>query len=194
MNDSDQNHDQIQEALEFMELPNEAIDRIGEVDRTEVIEAYYRCILTEDRRAMRLTHVDINPTRTVDAWSDADVRERIGKWRTELETGGAIFGAQSHGKLRGFSIVSANRPNGSTELVALFVDMAYRGRGVGTRLYAMAEERANEASARAMYIGANPFVPCIDFYLARGAQIVRMTDVRLFSALPGSGITLAKIF
>ena len=184
----------VREALEFTELPTTAINRIGEVDRTEVIEAYYRCILTEDRRAMRLTHVDINPTRTVDAWSEADVQERIKKWRPELHRGGAVFGAVSDDRLRGFAIVSANRTDKSAELVALFVDTGYRGQGVGTQLYAMAVERAQEAAARAMYIGANSIVPCVDFYLRRGAQIVRMTDLRLVSALPGAGITLAKIF
>ena len=76
--------------VNYSELPAEAISRIGEVDRTEVVEAYYRCILTEDRRAMRLTHVDINPARTVDAWSDAEVWERIEKWGTELEAGERI--------------------------------------------------------------------------------------------------------
>ena len=181
------------EDLEFAELPNEDIRRVGEVDRTEVIDAYYRCILTEDRRSMRLTHVDINPTRTI-AWSDAAVRERIEKWTPELEAGGTMFGAQSSGKLRGFAIASAKRPDGSAELVALFVDAAYRGRGIGTQLYAMAEERAQDAAARAMYIGANSLVQCVDFYLAQRAQIVRMTDVRLVSALPGGAVVLAKIF
>lgn len=56
----------------------------------------------------------------------------------------------------------------------------------------MAEEQAREQGARALYIGANAFVPCVDFYLARGAQIVRMTDIRLSAVLPGAVITLAK--
>ncbi len=177
--------------LSYGELPIEAVSRIGEVDRTEVIDAYYRCILVEDRRAMRLTHVDIDPPRTT-AWSDADIRERIETWRPELDAGGTIYGAESNGKLRGFAVVSANRPDGSAELVALFVDKAHRGSGMGTRLYGMAEERARDADARTMYIGANPIVPCVDFYLARGAQIVRMTDVRLASVLEGGAIVLAK--
>ena len=181
------------EAIEYNELPHAAIDRMGEVDRTEVIDAYYRCVLREDRRSMRLTHVDIDPPRTI-AWSHADVRERIEKWTPELKGGGTMYGAQSDSKLRGFAIVSAKRPDGSAEMVALFVDAAYSGRGVGARLYSMAEERAKDVGARTMYIGANPMVPCVDFYLGRGAQIVRMTDVRLVSALPGAGITLAKIF
>ncbi len=45
-----------------------------------------------------------------------------------------------------------------------------------------------------MYIGSNPMVPCVDFYLARGAQIVRMTDVRLATVLEGGAIVLAKFF
>ena len=177
--------------LDYAELPTEAISRIGEVDRTEVIDAYYRCVLTEDRRSMRIVNVEIDPPRTT-SWSDVDVQERIEKWTPELDDGGTIFGAESDDKLRGFSIVSANRPDGSAELVALFVDTAYRGQGIGTRLYRMAEERAKVGEARAMYIGANPIVPCVDFYLGRGAQIVRMTDVRLTAALEGGAIVLAK--
>lgn len=179
--------------LSYTRLSPDAISRIGEVDRTEVIEAYYRCILTEDRRSMRLTHVDIDPPRTT-VWSQADVEERIEKWTPELEAGGAMYGAQSGGKLRGFAIVSAKRSDGSAELVALFVDTAHRGRGLGTRLYRMAEERARDAEARTIYIGGNPMVPCVDFYLARGAQIVRITDVRLATVLEGGAIVLAKIF
>ena len=181
------------EALEYTQLPPLAIGRIGEVGRTEVIEAYYRCILTEDRRAMRLTHVDIEPPRTT-TWSKSDVDERIEKWTPELEAGGAIYGAQADGKLLGFAIVSANRPDRSAELVALFVDSGHRGLGIGSRLYGMAEEHAKAGDARTMYIGANPMVPCVDFYLARGAQIVRMTDVRLSTVLEGGAIVLAVIF
>ncbi len=114
--------------VNYSELPTEAISRIGEVDRTEVIEAYYRCVLREDRRSMRITPVDINPPRTVAAWSKAEVLERIEKW-TEMKADGNMYGAQSDSKLRGFAIVSGNRADGSAKLVALFVDAAYRGRG-----------------------------------------------------------------
>jgi GNAT superfamily N-acetyltransferase len=182
-----------QEALEFAELPSDAILRIGEVDRTEAIEGIYRCLPSPDGRALQLTEVRLDPPGSA-TWSPADVQERIEKWAPELDGGGTMFGALSGDRLRGFSIVSANRTDGSAELVALFVDAAHRGSGIGTKLLRLAEDRARASHATAMYIGSNPIVPCVDFYLGRGAQLMSLTDRRVVRALPGGAIVLALVF
>ena len=180
-------------ATEFVELPDEAIERIGEVDRTETIEAVYACKRSPDGHGLQLARVQIDPPQTT-SWSADDVRERIDMWRPELEAGGAMFGALSGGRLRGFSIISSKRADRTAELIALFVDAAHRGTGIGSELLRLAEERARESDATALYIGANPIVPCVDFYLAHGARIIRLTNSRLVRGLSGGNIVLAQEF
>jgi GNAT superfamily N-acetyltransferase len=119
------------------------------------------------------------------------IQARASAWKPEVLQGGAMQGALHHGCLVGFAIVSQRRRDESCEFVALFVDAALRGSGIGARLYAMAEAAASERAARALYIASNPTVATVDFYVSRGARVVGMNERSLVPGL-NSGIQLAK--
>ena len=176
--------------LEFTQLRSEDVERIGEVDRTERIDAKYRAASVEGGRSLILKAAPVEPPRLY-TWTPQGILTRVLSWKPEVLQGGAMFGAVERERLAGFAIVSQRRQDETCELVALFVDAALRGTGMGSRLFAMAEEAAYDRDARALFIASNPTVATVDFYLNRGARVVGMQERSLVGGL-NDGIQMAK--
>ncbi len=178
------------EETEFTLLSAEDVERIGEVDRTELIDAEYRAASDDGGRGLILEAVPVEPPRLY-AWTPQGIRTRVLAWKPEVLQGGAMPGALESDRLVGFAIVSQRRRDETCELVALFVDAARRGAGVANRLFAMVEAAASEREARALFIASNPTVRTVDFYLSHGARVVGMQERSLAPSL-NDGIQMAK--
>ena len=63
------------------------------------------------------------------------------------------------------------RARDQMQLAYLYVSRAYRGRGVGTKLFEAVLPFAREAGARALYVSATPTENTVDFYLNRGCLL-----------------------
>jgi predicted N-acetyltransferase YhbS len=70
------------------------------------------------------------------------------------------------------------------QLKFLHVSSAYRGQGLGLRLFNLAVDRARAQGAKGLYISATPSENTIDFYLQRGSVVTAEPDPELFELEP----------
>lgn len=73
---------------------------------------------------------------------------------------------------------SGGGPNGQcAEMVALFVDKAHRGQGVGGKLVRRLEDQARRRGLKSIYVQSNETVTSVEFYRSVGYQIACLMDV-----------------
>ena len=104
-----------------------------------------------------------------------------------FDRGGTFLGAFDGDVLVGMSVLESTpvgRDRDQVQLTHLYVSRAYRGRGVGTRLFEAAVSVAREAGAKALYVSATPTENTVDFYLNRGCVLAAEPDPRLLAAEP----------
>lgn len=66
----------------------------------------------------------------------------------------------------------------------LHVSQAYRGQGLGKRLFELSKEEARQRGAKRLYISATPSEHTIDFYLRLGCTVTQELDAELFALEP----------
>jgi len=150
------------------------LGRIAEIDRSESAAAVYVCRAAADGRALLLVRED-RPFVS-DPWDAEGVRRRVTEWGGLMKPDGAWFGAFETDRLVGFVVLGAQRWDGSAELVAIFVDAAYRGEGIGSLLMRAVEEHACRRGTVALSIYSVPTARTVDFYLSHGYRLVGMVD------------------
>lgn len=79
--------------------------------------------------------------------------------------------ALDNGTVVGFLGLKRRLHNGYMILDMLYVSAAYRGMGIGRRLFAAGKEAAKKAGAAALYISACSSEETIAFYRAMGAEL-----------------------
>jgi ribosomal protein S18 acetylase RimI-like enzyme len=92
----------------------------------------------------------------------------------------SVFVAEWSGKIVGFAAVES-RPDGETELDALFVDPDVRRRGIARLLVAHCVEIARTRSSAALCVVGNPHAK--DFYVACGFTVTGTTETRFGTGL-----------
>jgi len=93
----------------------------------------------------------------------------------EQITGGRVFVAESEGTILGFAAVEP-RPDGDSELDALFVDPEIRRRGVGRSLVEHCIEIARTRGSAALCVIGNPHAQ--GFYNSCGFKLTGTTETR----------------
>ena len=139
--------------------------RIGEIDRTERIEAIY------------VQHGSRLEERTGDfsarAWfSDRDGEHSVAHQRAACErylaAGGIALGAFADDRLVGVGIMNPHIRPGIAQLAFLHVSDGYRGRGVGGHLSDELERLARDGDDATMIVSATPSLNTVRFYRRRG--------------------------
>ena len=86
-------------------------------------------------------------------------------------SGGCVWAAFDHEKLIGFCVISG-KPIGSREqymqLVQIHVSYAYRGKGIGRKLFSLSADTMQNRTAKKLYIVANPSEESQAFYRTMG--------------------------
>lgn len=176
----------------FQADPSEMM-RIGELDRTEEITAKYRCVAADDQSGIQLQREEFDPPEIFPDWSEVGVKSRATSWREQMGDAGALFFAEENGRVVGVSVLSAKDDNDNGEVVALFIDRAYRGQGIGRKLMAPLEEAAREQEMESLYVYSNETVATVHFYQHLGYRIICLLDnTLLWLPWMGTSITLAK--
>jgi N-acetylglutamate synthase-like GNAT family acetyltransferase len=98
---------------------------------------------------------------------------------------GRVFIAEWKGAIAGFAAVLP-RPDGETDLDALFVEPTIRRRGIGRSLVERCIHVARTDGSAALYVVGNPHAEA--FYMACGFQTVGTTETRF-----GPGLLLRKL-
>ncbi len=93
----------------------------------------------------------------------------------EQITAGRVFVAELQGTILGFAAVEP-RPDGDSELDALFVDPDIRRRGLGRLLIKHCIEIARTRGSAALCVVGNPHAE--DFYISCGFKLTGTTETR----------------
>jgi len=100
-------------------------------------------------------------------------------------TARGVFVAEWRGTIVGFAAVEP-RPDGESELDALFVDPDMRRRGIARLLVAHCAEVARTRESSFLYVVGNPHAR--EFYAACGFNLIGTTDTRF-----GTGLLMRMI-
>jgi GNAT superfamily N-acetyltransferase len=136
-------------------------ERIWTIDRSETHDEIY--VLRDGALKLVPNHFEMT------GWHPATIEQDTQRLRDADLRIGAFDGE----RLAGVAVLEGER------LFYLHVDAAYRGRGVGTALFAAAAERLPR-----MVISATPTRNTVDFYLARGCVLDPEPDPAQVAAEP----------
>ena len=165
--------------IEYRIGGRDVIDRVEEIDRSEVIEAiYYR---RDGQLVLDKEHWELK------GWPSRELPQNTLYLSALLDRGGAIWGAFDGDRLVGMAALDSKwiGPSGDTlDLYFLHVSAGYRDRGVGTALVDLVKERAREMGARRLYVSATPSEHTVRFYKGVGFDLARHVDPELFELEP----------
>lgn len=158
------------------EMEADRIRMIEQVDRSELVEAEYMAGQSSDGRSLTLRRLEKSPPERIGPWSAEDVDQRIADWKPQIESEGLLLGAFRGEKLIGFAALSSRVPDGSAELLALFVDAKHRRLGVGSLLMEAVEDLARQRGIRALLIASNRTASSVEFYLKHGCKAITLRN------------------
>jgi GNAT superfamily N-acetyltransferase len=154
-----------QEEPQYRRLGRHELGRVGEIDRTERIDAIY---------VQRGTELDVregdysSPPWSVSGAGEHSVealRVHLEDW---VEAGASALGAFAGDRLVGIGVVVPRLRPGIAQLAFLYVTDGRRGRGIGSTLTASLERIAVEAGATRIVVSATPSLNTVDFYRSHG--------------------------
>jgi GNAT superfamily N-acetyltransferase len=154
-------------AIEIRRLDPAEVARVGEIDRTERIDALY---------VQRGTRLELREGDwSAPAWSaDGDGEHSVAAQRAGVEhyvgQGGTVLGAFDGDHLVGIGVVLPHLRAGIAQLAYLHVSAGSRGRGVGRRLTDELERIARDLGDSEMVVSATPSLNTVDFYRRRGFE------------------------
>jgi predicted N-acetyltransferase YhbS len=160
-------------------LARDEVELIWTIDRSETHHHVYRV------RQGQLVRVPYH--FEVPGWRQEDVEPETAKLLDCFDRGGSFLGAFDGDPLVGIAVVDSarvGRARDQIQLFYLYVSRAYRGLGVGKRLFDAALTVARDAGATALYVSSTPTENTVDFYLARGCVLAPEPDPRLLAAEP----------
>ncbi len=165
--------------IEYRIIDASELDRLDEIDRTEVIEGIY--YMRDGELVLEREHWDLK------GWPPGHLEELKDHCRVHLGRGGTAWGAFDGDRLVGVASIDGIPIDSSDDTInmpLLHVSNGYRRQGIGTRLFDLAADRAREMGARRMYVSGMPSENSIHFYTRRGCHSTDHVDPELFQREP----------
>jgi ribosomal protein S18 acetylase RimI-like enzyme len=152
-------------SIRYRRLERHDLARLGEIDRTERIEAIYR----QDGERLVERGVD----RQAPPWfeeGDAEHSVAFEKRFCErhLEAGAEGVVALDGDRLVGIGLVTPGVRPGVAQLAFLYVSNGHRGTGIGGTLTRELERIARGADGETIVVSATPSAATVRFYLGQG--------------------------
>lgn len=119
------------------------------------------------------------PRRSADHW-----QPYIEYWQALMEQGGAAIGAFAGSRLVGIAVIRYQLTASMAQLAALFVDSAYRRRGIADALVDEVSRLAHAGGAQALYVSATPSESAVGFYTSQGFALARPVNAELYEREP----------
>ena len=161
------------------ELERAEIDRIWDIDRSEVIDGIYH--LEHGQLVLRSERCDM------DGWPPGEADTYAPILYDCFDRGGAFYGAFDGTDMVGVVALESRfigSPPDQLQLKILQISRAYRKGGLGRKLFDRAVDRARELNAKRLYITATPSENTIDFYMHLGCAVTRHLDAELYELEP----------
>jgi GNAT superfamily N-acetyltransferase len=160
-------------------LRREEIPALWSIDRSERIENVY--ILTDGELRLRPDHFNVR------GWPTGEVEKYTPLLVDCHDRGGWFYGLFDDGLLVGVAVLE-QRFIGKSEdqlpLKFLQVSRAFRGRGLGKRLFEMAKGVARKKGAGGLYISATASEHTVNFYMQLGCKLGHEPDLELWELEP----------
>lgn len=160
-------------------LSRDEISKVWTIDRSEVIDAVY--YLEDGALVLKPEHYDMRGWPAGEAARYTPVLEEC------HDQGGWFHGLFEGGRLVAAAVLEnrfIGRGQDMLQLKFIHVSSDYRGRGLGRRLFRLAEEEARRRGAKRMYVSATPSERTIGFYLSLGCKVTAEPDPELFVLEP----------
>jgi GNAT superfamily N-acetyltransferase len=154
-------------AIEQRRLAAVELGRVGEIDRTERIDALY----VQHGARLELHEGDWSAP----PWDPAGEGEHsVAAQRAALEryveAGAVALGAFDQDRLVAIGVVVPHLRPGLAQLAYLHVSDGYRASGIGRRLCDELEQIAHEAGDTSIVVSATPSLNTVHFYRRRGYE------------------------
>ncbi len=165
--------------IEYRTLLPKEVDRVEEIDRTEVIDHIY--YLRDGKLVLEDEHWEMR------GWPPGDIEPIKGRLRECMDRGGMGWGAFDGDLLVGIAALDGKwlgSAGKTLQMYFLHVSHCYREMGIGTQLSGLAMERARVMGAETMYISGLPSLNTISFYQGLGADLASEVDPVLFEQEP----------
>jgi GNAT superfamily N-acetyltransferase len=167
--------------IAYRELDPADLARIGEIDRTERIDALY--VQSGTRLEERLGDFSARPW-----FEEGEGEHSVARQRAECEgylaAGASAIGAFADERLVGIGIVRPHLRAGIAQCAFLHVSNGYRAAGIGRRLLMELERLAREQGDTAMVVSATPSRNTVRFYLGRGFEPMPEPFAELYELEP----------
>ena len=165
--------------MEFRLLEKEDIDRVVEIDRTEIINYiyYYK------KGKLEL----VEEFCRVNKWSNEQELIHISALKDTYDSGGFIFGAFDGPKIAGVisldsEFIGKNKDH--LNLAGFWVSSQYRNKGIGRKLLELVIEKAMEIGTAMIYVSATPSQNTVNFYLKGGFELADEIIENLYELEP----------
>ena len=160
-------------------LDRNEIEKLGEIDRSELVEFNYRC--KDGRLELFDYYFDIK------GFSENQLQKHKEDLYQLFDRGGTAFGAFDGSYLVGISSLDnkfRGRGNDILQLAFLHISKDYRKKGIGKKLVELAKKKASEMGAKKLYISGSPIKNTIEFYMVIGCKLSTEVEKDLFELEP----------
>jgi len=155
------------------ELRFDELASLAELDASVPNDAVYDVVAGESGVSLALQKRSLDPPADRLTWGANEIASRLELWRENHRQGCKFWGAFVEGRLVGFCLLSSEVVGNTLQIYSIFVDRPCRGKGVGSRLMAEAEEHCRSTGVRAVYLTTTlGNVKAIEFYRKLGYGIV----------------------
>lgn len=160
-------------------LQRDEVDAIWQIDRSEFIDGIY--IMRDGELVLTDEQFDAK------GWPAGEA-EHYGPMLLDcFDHGGTFHGAFDGEALVGVAVLEGRfigSRGDQLQLKFLHVSRPYRSRGLGTRLFRLAETTAHSLGAKKLYISSTPSRRTVEYYLSLGCRPAREMDRKLFELEP----------
>jgi GNAT superfamily N-acetyltransferase len=161
---------------DIRQVPAVSLDRIPEIDVSEEGAAVYR---QEGTRLRSVQQRHRRPPRSSEEWEP-----EIRRWQGFVRDGGAALGAFDGDRLVGVAVLRRRLEEDTDQLAGLYIDRAWRRRGVATELVNGIVELARLGGAGRLYVSSAESESAVGFYLSRGFAPTAHPHPELFAHEP----------
>jgi GNAT superfamily N-acetyltransferase len=158
-------------------LQIDEIPTIGQIDKSDVVDAQYVCRGQPDGLGLFLKCVKVDPPEEEPNWGEIELADRYALWRRNYEEEGAVFiGAFVDNTIVGICAVVKLKDRRTAEIYTLQVDKDHRKQGLGTTLLARAESQCTTWGCLQLFTYTTFKASSLDFYRSKGYRIVGIQD------------------
>jgi len=151
--------------IAYRVLDPHELARVGEIDRTEQIDALY----VQHGEELEVVTGDFSapPWRT-EGGGEHSVAHQVEECERWLAAGGTAIGAFAGERLVAIGVVVPHVRDRTAQLAYLHVSGGFRGQGIGRRLSDELDRLARAAGDTTMVVSATPSANTVAFYRRRG--------------------------